>query len=99
MCNYNFELPVDPLPLLARLVRLIEEQGGAVTGEVPNVSVSIPTSVGRVEGRCRLVEGALVNIQVTRKPEFVTCAMVRDRLVVVLTEAVKSQAMEQAAVE
>ena len=91
------ELPVDPLPLMEMALRLIEENGGAVTGELPDVAVSIPTSVGQVEGRCTLVEGALVNIQVVKKPKIVTCAMVRDKLVEYLSDAVRSHAARAAA--
>ena len=33
MCNYNFELPVDPIPLMALVKQMIEENGGTVTGQ------------------------------------------------------------------
>ena len=78
--------------------QLIEENGGIVTGQVPNFSVSIPTPVGQVAGSCRLVEGSLVNLTVTKKPEFMTCTMVRDKLVFFITEAVKMYAMQTAPV-
>ena len=89
VCNYNFDLPVEPEPLMGLVLRMIEENGGTVTGAFPAVSVSIPTSLGRVEGRCRLVKDRLVNIQVTKKPDFMTCQMVREKLIFILSEAVK----------
>jgi len=97
MCNYNFDLPVDPLELMEIVLRMIEENGGAVTGELPNVSVSISTNMGRVVGRCKLVKGSLINLQITKKPDLMTCTLIRDQLVFFLTEAVKSHAMQTAA--
>ena len=51
MCNYNFELPIDPIPLMTLVKQMIEENGGSVTGQVPNVAVSIPTPMGQVAGQ------------------------------------------------
>lgn len=90
MCNYNFQLPVDPMTLFQMFRQQIVDNGGVVTGELPNVLVSVPTQVGRVEGKCQLVGEALVNIQITKKPDLVTCNMVRDNLVAYLSEAVKT---------
>jgi hypothetical protein len=42
-----------------------------------------------VGGSCRLVEGNVVSIEVTKKPEVVPCAMVREKLVYYITEAVR----------
>ncbi len=89
MCNYNFEIPVAPIPLMEMVKKLILENGGAVVGEVPNLAVTIPTPVGVVAGKCKLVEGSLVNLQVTKKPDFMTCSMVRNKLVFYITEAVR----------
>ena len=90
MCNYNFQLPVDPATLFQLFRQQIVDHGGVVTGEPPHIIVSVPTQVGRVEGKCQLVDDALVNIQITKKPDLVTCNMVRDNLVAYLTEAVKT---------
>lgn len=89
MCNYNFELPVDPIPLMAMVKQMIEANGGSVTGQIPNVAVSIPTPMGQVVGNCRLVGTSTVHLSVTKKPEVLSCAIVRDRIVGYLTEAVK----------
>jgi hypothetical protein len=93
-CSYNFELPVDPMALLGMVARMITENGGHITGEVPNVSMSMPTAIGQVEGTCRLVSGSVVNLTVTKKPEILSCAMVRDKLVFYITEAVKLYAAQ-----
>ncbi|MFN8496946.1 MAG: hypothetical protein U0641_03755 [Anaerolineae bacterium] len=90
MCTYNFQLPVDPTALLQMFRQEIVDNGGVVTGELPNVNVSMPTQLGRVEGECRLVNEATVNIKITKKPPTVSCNMVRDTLVSYLTEAVKT---------
>ena len=90
MCNYNFQLPVDPGILFQTFRQQIVDNGGVVTGEFPTVTVSVPTQVGRVEGKCHLVGDAMVNIQITKKPDLVTCNMVRDNLVAYLTVAVKA---------
>jgi hypothetical protein len=94
MCSFNFDLPVEPLPLMKRVLRMIEESGGTVSGAFPAVTVSIPTGVGRIEGTCKLVKDRLVNVQITKKPDVVTCRMVREQLVFVLTEAVKKSVSE-----
>ncbi|MCW5881178.1 MAG: hypothetical protein KIS91_09640 [Anaerolineae bacterium] len=90
MCNYNFKLPVEPVTLFQMFRQQIVDHGGMVSGELPSVSVSVPTQVGRVEGKCQLLDDAMVNIQITKKPDLVTCNMVRDNLVAYLTEAVKA---------
>ncbi|MFN8484856.1 MAG: hypothetical protein U0768_17620 [Anaerolineae bacterium] len=95
MCNYNFQLPVDPTALLQMFRQEIIKNGGIVRGELPNVNVSVPTQVGRVEGECRLVSEAMVNIKITKKPPTVSCNMVRDTLVSYLTEAVKTYSAKQ----
>ena len=94
MCNYNFDLPVDPMALMERVLRMIDESGGTVTGTLPSVAVSIPTAVGRVEGTCKLVKDRLVNVRVTKKPDLMTCRMVRERLIFILSEAVKKISSE-----
>lgn len=97
MCNYNFELPVNPIPLMAMVKQMIEENGGLVTGQIPDVSVSFPTPLGQVAGRCRVMNGNIVQLTVTKKPEVLTCTMVRDRLVTYITEAVRLYSMQAAA--
>ena len=97
-CSYNFELPVDPIPLMAMVKQMIEANGGIVTGQIPNVAVTIPTPVGQVAGNCRLVGNSTVQLAVTKKPDFLTCTMVRDRLVGYITEAVKMYAQQVEAV-
>ena len=96
MCNYNFDLPVEPEAAHgAASLRMIEENGGTVTGAPfrPSPSPS-PPALGRVEGRCKLVKDRLVNIQVTKKPDFMTCQMVREKLIFILSEAVKKISSE-----
>jgi len=88
-CSYNFNIPVDPIELMKMVRGLVLQNGGVVIGEIPNVHVTFPTAIGPVGGSCRLVEGNVVNIEVTKKPEIVTCAMVREKLVYYITEAVK----------
>jgi hypothetical protein len=89
MCNYNFELPVDPIGLMEMVRRMIVENGGSVTGQIPNVAVTFLTPMGQVAGTCQLVSGSTINLAVTKKPEVLTCSMVRDRLVALIIEAVR----------
>jgi hypothetical protein len=92
MCEYIFELPLDPLPLMQMTSQTIIENGGTVTGQLPRLSISIPTPLGRFDGVCTLVSASAISISVTRKPEIVSYSMIRDRLTSYLTEAVKMQA-------
>jgi hypothetical protein len=96
MCNYNFELPVEPIPLLAMVRQMVIDNGGTVAGEIPNVTVTFPTPMGQVAGSCRIVSGNTVNLTVTKKPEVFTCAMVRDRLVTLIIEAVRLYSQQTA---
>jgi hypothetical protein len=89
ICSYNFEIPVDPIALMKMVKQVVVQSGGFVEGEIPNVSVRFTTVIGDVAGKCRLVEGSIVNIEVTQKPDVVTCTMVREKLVYYITEAVK----------
>ena len=88
-CSYNFVIPVDPIGLMQIVKHMIEQHGGTVIGELPGVSVKIPTVIGEVRGDCRLIGDATVNITVTKKPFFVTCEMARERLAYYISEAVK----------
>ena len=99
MCNYNFDLPVDPIPLMVMVQQLIEQNGGRVTGKIPNVAVSFSTPMGQVAGSCRIVSGFTINLTISKKPEIYTCAMVRDRLVAYITEAVKMYSLRTAAAD
>jgi len=92
VCQYNFELPLDPLPLMAMARQAIIENGGVATGQLPRVFLSIPTPFGRFDGVCTLVSASVVNIAVTKKPDIVSCTMIRDKLTFFLTEAVRMQA-------
>lgn len=94
MCNYNFELPVEPIPLLEMVRQMVIANGGTVSGEIPNVTVTFPTPMGQVAGSCRIVSGNTVNLTVTKKPEVFTCAMVRDRLVTLIIEAVRLYSLQ-----
>jgi hypothetical protein len=94
MGSYNFDIPVDPIALMQMVKELVEQNGGIVTGEIPNVSVTFPTVVGDVGGNCRLVTKSVVNIEVTKKPPVVSNTMVREKLVYYVTEAVKLYAQQ-----
>jgi hypothetical protein len=98
MCNYNFELPVDPVQLMEMVKQMIEANGGTVTGQIPDVAVSIPTPMGQVAGNCRLVQGSTINLVVTKKPEVFTCSMVRERLISLIVEAVRIYSLQVEAV-
>ncbi len=97
MSSYNFDIPVDPIALMKMVKELVEQNGGIVTGEIPNVSVTFPTVVGEVGGNCRLVNKSVVNIEVTKKPTVVSNTMVREKLVFYVTEAVKLYAQQSKA--
>lgn len=98
MGSYNFDIPVDPIALMKMVKELVEQNGGIVTGEIPNVSVTFPTVVGEVGGNCRLLTRSVVNIEVTKKPTVVSNNMVREKLVYYVTEAVKLYAQQSRAV-
>ena len=48
MCNYNFELPVEPVGLMGMVRQMVIDNGGSVTGQIPNVMVTFPTPMGQV---------------------------------------------------
>jgi hypothetical protein len=92
MCQFIFELPLDPVPLMEMTRQTIIENGGTATGQLPRLSISIPTPLGRFEGVCALVSASAISIVITKKPEIVSCTMIRDQLTSYLTEAVNMQA-------
>ena len=95
LCSFKFDLPVDPIGLMEMVSRITLENGGKVTGQIPNFSISMPTALGPVEGNCRLLSKSVVNIQVDKMPEFVSCNAVREKLVYYITEAVKLYVSQQ----
>lgn len=97
MCNYNFELPVDPAALIPMVAQMIQENGGTVTGQLPHVAVAFKTPMGPVSGSCQHLGGSLISLTVTKKPEVLTCKMVRDRLITYITEAVRLYALQEEA--
>ena len=94
MASYNFDIPVDPIALMTMVKELVEQNGGVVCGQIPNVTVRFPTVVGEVGGNCRLVTASVVNIEVTKKPDVVSNSMVREKLIFYITEAVKLYAQQ-----
>ena len=88
-CMFNFKIPDDPVAILDMIRPMIEQAGGTVSGESANVTFSIPTTIGRFDGACKVIEASTIQIAVTDKPELVTCTMVRQKLVFYITEAVK----------
>ena len=97
MCNYNFDLPIDPLLLMPMVQQMIEENGGTVSGQMPHMAVSFKTPMGPVAGSCRHVGGSLISLTVTKKPEVLTCKMVRERLITYISEAVRLYAEQEEA--
>ena len=91
-CQYKFVLPVDPLPLIEMTRQLILENGGSVTGENPKYTVSMPSPFGQFDAVCKLISDTEISISVTKKPEFVSCDLIRDKLVYYIKEGVKMQA-------
>ena len=89
MCSFNFEVPVDPIGLMHMTRQMIEQNGGIVTGEISNFSVKIPTVIGEVGGNIRHAGGSVVNIEITKMPMLVPCALAREKLAFYITEAVK----------
>lgn len=92
MCNYNFNLPIDPAALYPTAQSAIIAHGGTTTVKGSKVIFSIPTPLGQIDGVCSVVEQSTLNITVTKKPDFVPCALIREKLVGYLTQAVKTQA-------
>ena len=92
MCNYNFNLPVDAESLVVLARQAIEEHGGNTADQDGHVSFTIPTPVGRLDGTCQVLEPQVISIQVTNKPDLVSCRLVREKLVIYLSEAVRVHA-------
>ncbi len=88
-CSFNFVLPVDPSGLMQMVKQVVEKEGGVVSGEIPNITISMPTILGQVTGSCRYLGDSAVNITVTQLPSVVSCSMAREQLVYFITEAVK----------
>lgn len=87
-CSFNFKVPDDPVAIIDMVRPMIVDGGGGVSGASNNISFSIPTTVGRFEGVCTVVEATLVNISVLEKPEIVSCKVIRDQLTKYITQAV-----------
>lgn len=88
-CMFNFKIPDDPVAILDMVRPMIAEIGGTVSGESADLTFSIPTTLGRFDGACKVIEASTIQIAVTDKPELVSCTMVRQKLVFYVTEAVK----------
>jgi hypothetical protein len=89
MCNYNFNVPVDAESLVGLARQAIEEHGGTTMGENGHVSFTVSTPAGRLDGTCRVTEPQAVTIQITDKPDLLSCSLIREKLVTYLTEAVR----------
>lgn len=89
LCQFNFDLPVDPYLLMDLAMEAIVEHGGTVTGELPEMLIAVPTPLGEFDGVCTLVADTTIHIAVTKKPELVSCELIRNKLVEYLTQGVK----------
>lgn len=101
LCQFNFELPVDPHLLMDMATQAIFENGGSVDGELPEMTISVPTPLGLVDGVCKLISDSTINVVVTNKPDLVSCDLIRNKLVEYLTLGVKMhvQAAKKAKLE
>lgn len=89
LCQYNFVLPVEPSELMGLAKQAIIENGGVVSGDLPNFSLSVHTPLGQFSGDCNLIADSTIHIVVTQKPELVSCDLIRDKLVELLKQGVK----------
>ncbi|MCA9952055.1 MAG: hypothetical protein KDE48_20535 [Anaerolineales bacterium] len=89
LCQFNFDLPIDPYLLMDMAKEAIVEHGGTVTGDLPEMMIAVPTPLGEFDGVCTLVAGFTIHVAVTRKPELVSCDLIRNKLVEYLTLGVK----------
>lgn len=87
-CTYNFKIPSDPVGILNMMRPMIIAAGGTVTGEAIATRFSIPTTIGRFNGVCTVLDLERVNIVVTDKPDLISCKVIRDQLTRYVTQAV-----------
>lgn len=91
VCQFNFVLPIEPQSLMKMTRQVIVENGGTVTGDLPLIKVTVPSPLGNIDAVCKLIADSTINIAVTRKPELVSCDVIRDKLVAYLKQGVKLQ--------
>ena len=79
--SYNFNLPFqgEATSLVDKAKAAILQAGGTMTGDNSEGVFFINSPVGKIEGKY-LVEDQKLNIEITKKPFFVSNGMIEEKL-------------------
>ena len=76
---FDIPVPADLAAALARVQRLITNEGGSFSGDTTAGRFSGASPVGPVEGRYT-VQGAAIRITITNKPMLAPCGAIEARI-------------------
>ena len=90
MCRFNIKFEGSSSSIADVIADMFGQAGDDFSATSTRTSFSVHTPVGRVDGVCTLAEPDTIGVIITKKPFFVPCSVVRDRMVAALVKASKA---------
>lgn len=76
-CDFDIQLKDSPEAFLGRAQSLAQKLNGSVDGDIAKGAFHLSTPFGKVEGSY-MVSDAIVHIDISEKPFFMTCDSVAE---------------------
>ena len=99
MCKFNIRFEGRPIAVMEQTAATITDGGGSFTVDGDHALFSVATPVGRVDGECLMADPSMITITITKKPFWVPCSAIRDRIVAAFIAANRSSAAAKQAGE
>ena len=80
MCTFTVDYEGHPRAILDEARKLIEKDGGTLATSDTHAWFTVRTPVGKVVGVCELTESSGIKVTIAKKPRFVPCFAVEERM-------------------
>jgi len=90
MCKFNIRFEGRPVAVMEQTASTIIDGGGSFTIDGDLAHFSVATPVGRVDGECLMADPSMITITITKKPFWVPCSAIKDRIVAAFVAANRS---------
>jgi hypothetical protein len=92
MCEFKIGVQGNVLSIVERAKEMIERDGGSLSYSDSRALFSVRTPVGNVDGTCVWADSSTISVTITKKPPFVPCSAVEEKMVAAFADAGRSSA-------
>lgn len=90
MCRFKIRFQGSAVAVMEQAKETIEGDGGSFSVSDSRVLFSVRTPVGRVDGTCVWADPSTIGVTITKKPFFVPCSTIKERMVAAFLAASKA---------